>query len=128
MSDQEFFFEEETIEEAPAKAAKGGSVQQAPRAAAPAASSDGFFAQNVAMSVVALIGVICLLLGVIIGFFLAPKPVQTMPVVPGMGTGAAPSLSDEQMQQGMPAGHPPIDGTGGGMGVPAGEGEATTTP
>lgn len=123
MSDHDFFFEEEAVEEVSTVAPKGGKAEKTAktvRAAAPA-ETGGFFAQNVAMSIVALVGVICLLLGVIIGFFLAPKPVPTMTTIPGQSA-MPPTLTDEQMQGGMPAGHPPIEG------MPGAGGEATTTP
>lgn len=136
MSDQDFFFDDEEVEESPKGGAKksspkGGSTKEPVKPTKPvanAATAEGvsFFEQAVPMQVVALVAVIALLLGVIGGFFLAPKPVSTptttLPASTGtgsMGTGSAPSLSEDQLNSGqMPAGHPDVSG----------ESTATTTP
>lgn len=128
MSDQDFFFDEEEETVAPAKqsakpstkssATKSSSAKSAPAArksapveAAPAAGA-GFFEQSVSMSVAALMTVIGLLVGVIIGFVVAPDGGTSVSTT---GTGAAaPQLSSDQLQSGdLPAGHPDISGMGG---------------
>lgn len=138
MSDQDFFFDDEEVEESPKggpkKPSKGGSttppVKPAkPVIAAPATEGVSFFEQAVPMQVVALVAVIALLLGVIGGFFLAPKPVSapittTLPATGTstgtMGTGGAPSLTEDQLNTGeLPSGHPDVSGDAT---------EATTTP
>ena len=123
MSDQDFFFDDD---EAPAEkpaaksAAKpaGAKAQtSAPRtktAAVPAG------AQSVTMTVAALIGVVALLVGIIIGILIPTGGPQVAAPpssgVPGMGTGGtqAPPLSEQDLQGEIPPGHPPIgDMTGG---------------
>lgn len=132
MSDQDFFFDED---EAPAKETapkKAGSSDKAAAKAAPAAGA-ATAVQTVSMSVAALIGVIALLAGVIIGIVIpvggganvpAPTGVQT-PGAPG-GDSAAPQLSPDQLNSGeLPEGHPPIGGGEGGQGAPGGSTETT---
>jgi len=121
VSDQDFFFdeEEETVKKAPkasaSSAAKGSPGRVAPAArksAAPAAASAGIFEQNVSMTVAALMTVVGLLVGVIIGFVVAPddSSVAGGPV----GEAPAPQLSEDQLQTGeLPEGHPDISGMGG---------------
>ncbi len=136
MSDQDFFFDDEEVEESPKGGAKkpspkGGSSKpvKAEKPVAAAAEGVSFFEQAVPMQVVALVAVIALLIGVIGGFFLAPKPIASnTTVLPastgttsgGTGTGGAPSLTEDQLNSGqMPAGHPDVSGA---------ESTATTTP
>lgn len=121
MSDQDFFFDEDEAtpatkgapKMAPKAAAKGASP--AKPAAAPVEPSSGgsFFDQSLTMTVAALLMVIALLVGVIIGFFLggAMTPSAAASGTPGQ-------LSQDQINQGLPAGHVPVD--------PAAT--ATTTP
>ena len=114
MSDQDFFFDEE---DAPASAPAPRPSSQPARSASPArtthaaapASGASFFEQSVTMAIAALMTVIGLLVGVIIGFVIAPS--GTSPVSsPAGGTSVAPGLSQDQLQSGeLPEGHPPIE-------------------
>jgi hypothetical protein len=123
VSDQDFFFDEDeqSAQKPAAKAAPAKGTAPKATASAPAAS-----AQSVTITVAALIGVVALLAGVIVGILL---PVNIGSSVPAPSTGigtttggqAAPQLSPEQLQGGqLPAGHPQIGGTGG-------NGSTTTT-
>lgn len=137
MSDQDFFFDEDEAtpatkgapKTAPKAAAKGASA--AKPAAAPVEPSSGgsFFDQSLTMTVAALLMVIALLVGVIIGFFLggamtpsaaasANEVVPSTSAPAGTGSGTPGQLSQDQINQGLPAGHVPVD--------PAAT--ATTTP
>ena len=129
VSDKDFFFEDdEVVEEAskpskpePKRSAKSGSGKSAPaaRSASVAAAEGSFLDQTVSMQVTVLVAVIALLIGVIAGFMLAPRT-AAVPVPSGAtttnsmgggmdtGTGTAPELSQDQINQGMPAGHPPV--------------------
>lgn len=141
MSDQDFFFDDETEaakpvkKEAPKKGTgtkqgqkssaptKGGAAKPVQKAKAPTvdvAESDG---PVFTLSIVILIAIIALLAGliggVLIGKSLAPGVVYTQEDLGGsapagmgggMGSGGtAPTLSDEELQGGMPAGHPTVD-------------------
>ncbi len=141
MSDQDFFFDEDepTTEKPAAKpasksAAKPTGDTKAP-ASAPRAKAAPAGAQSVTMTVAALIGVVALLVGIIIGIVIPTgatqpaAPIGGMP--PGMGTGEqARPLSPEELEGGMPPGHPEIGGTddGAGMMPPAGEDTETAAP
>jgi len=139
MSDQDFFFDDDQPVEpkaAPAKsgkaAGKGGSksaksaVKKPPTkpASKPAAKATPVVAtQTVPLIITIFVAVLTLLLGIIIGILISPAlsaapaanvgiPVdQSGTTGMGMGGGgmAAPVLTDEQMQQGMPEGHVPVD-------------------
>lgn len=122
MSDQDFFFDED---EAPAKdKAKKAASSDKPAAGAKAASAPAVTAQTVSTSVAALIGVIALLAGIIIGIVIpvggsnvpAPTAVpQTGAPSMGSGGGSAPQLSPDQLEGGaLPEGHPDISGGEGG--------------
>lgn len=132
MSDQDFFFDEEDEAAAPAAkdpspaAAKRSQPAPAKRAAQPATASPAFFEQSVSMMVAALMTVIGLLVGVIIGFVIAPDGGGT--VAPTTGSSVpAPQLSPEQLESGeLPAGHPPV-GEMGGSGETTGAGSVETT-
>ena len=109
MSDQDFFFDED---EKPAEKSASKPVSKpsgkpsSPKGgAAPAAAGE----RTVTMTVAALIGVVALLFGVIIGLFAAPDSgkVASPNSTATQGT-AAPALTDEQIQQGLPEGHPTI--------------------
>jgi hypothetical protein len=130
VSDQDFFFDEDDSGSAGKRAAKGSGGAKASavapaQAATPTAAGSSVFDQNITMAVAALLMIIALLIGVILGFFLgqstaAPAVVSTIPAATGTDTGAGASpapLSPEQMNQGLPAGHVPID-----------QGAATGTP
>lgn len=136
MSDQDFFFDEDESPakdaDAKAKPAKESTAKSTSTAARTAAAPA---AQSVSMTVAALIGVISLLAGVIIGIVLPvgggsnipnPTPGATLPNpgAPG-GGGQAPQLSPEQLDQDLPPGHPPI-GDGGAPGAPGGSQETTS--
>jgi hypothetical protein len=135
VSDQDFFFDED---EAPAQkpeaksAAKpaGAKAQaSAPRtktAAVPAG------AQSVTMTVAGLIGVVALLVGIIVGILIptggtqAGSPAGGMPPgVGGTGTGQqVRPLTPEELEGGMPEGHPPVGEMGEeATGTAAPEGE-----
>ncbi len=118
MSDQDFFFdeEEETAREAAKSSSKSGAkAAPAPRKSAPkpdtqvAASSASPFEQSVSMTVAALMTAIGLLVGVIIGFVVAPdSPTVSNGTATDTGV-AAPQLSEDQLNSGeLPAGHPDI--------------------
>jgi hypothetical protein len=120
VSDQDFFFDDEQ----PAEEAKStsGKAAGSKRPAAPAAASDAPGAQDVSMTVAALIGVVALLAGVVIGILLpvgstAPTPGAPITAPPAQ---TAPQLTPDQLEgQELPEGHPDIGGGGGG---------ATATP
>jgi len=117
VSDQDFFFDEEEDAPAPAPAPRPesqpvrSSSARPARSAAPAGGAS-FFEQSVPMAIAALMTVIGLLVGVIIGFVIAPSGTSTVGS-PAGGTGSmdvAPGLSQDQLQSGdLPEGHPPID-------------------
>jgi hypothetical protein len=128
VSDQDFFFDEDDSGSAGKPSAKGSTGAKVAAAASakattPAAAAPSIFDQNITMAVAALLMIIALLIGVILGFFLgqstaAPTAVSTIPAASGTGTGATPApLTPEQMNQGLPAGHVPVD-----------QGAATGTP
>lgn len=116
MSDQDFFFDEdEQVTEKPSKArdSKKESVSAGP--------SDVPGAQTVTLTVAALIGVVALLAGMVVGILLpigggTPSATPTT-VTPGAATGGggtAPQLTPEQIQGGeLPPGHPNIGGGSG---------------
>jgi hypothetical protein len=136
-----FFDEDEAPAEKPAKAdkgaapaAKGGtkrpaaSKSAAPRASASKAAPSGpaqdeyeavpFAEQTVTVLIAGLLMVISLLIGAIIGFLLggtsAGPAVSSVPeaAAPAGGTGTDPGpLTNEQLQGGMPAGHPAVGAT-----------------
>jgi hypothetical protein len=136
VSDQDFFFDED---EAPSKEAdaKGKPAQtetvKKSGTTRTTTSPAGVGAQqSVSMTVAALIGVISLLAGVIVGIVLPvggpsvppPGPGATVPADPGGMGGQAPQLSPDQLDQDLPPGHPPIGGGEAPGGAPgAGEGE-----
>jgi len=138
VSDQDFFFDEdettvtgtkETVktsakpESKPAPAARKTVPKPAdtkPAAAKPAGGSPSFFEQSVSLTIASLMTVIGLLVGVIVGFLVAPDggTVATgTPATTVTGSDAtAPQLSDDQLSSGaLPEGHPDI-------------GSASTTP
>ena len=136
MSDQDFFFDEDTKADKPAAkaSAKGGTAAKpaAKSAAKPVDSGAVSMAdQAVSMTVAVLIGVIGVLLGAIIGLFVGKSmAVPTLAAETGAitapggtgstaATGTAPQLSPEQLQNGkLPAGHPSIGGTGTASSTP----------
>ncbi len=140
MSNQDFFFDEEEAPAKPAPESSAKSTKPASKAAAktaparPASATAaapapaGFLDQSVTLMVAALMSVIALLVGVIIGFVVAPDRIATELTGAGVGTGSAPSLTQEQLQSGqMPEGHPDLGGMTGGQGqsATATEGAAT---
>ena len=136
MSDQDFFFDEEETAPEPktgkdtgaAKPSVNRSAKPAPtaRASAPkpaakaaaATSGPAFFEQNVSMTIAALMTVIGLLVGVIIGFVAAPDGTTfstgTSATPAATDSGAtAPELSEEELSSGaLPEGHPDISSMG----------------
>lgn len=131
MSDQDFFFDEEETAEAGTKetakpsakteskaapAARKPAPKPAPKpaAAAPAGGSPSFFEQQVSITVASLMTVIGLLLGVIVGFLVAPDGGTVTTAAPAATTATdsgatAPQLTDEQLSSGaLPEGHPDI--------------------
>ena len=130
MSDQDFFFdEEETVtgaketakpsaksENKVAPAARKAAPRPAsakPAAAKPAGGSSSFFEQSVSITIASLMTVIGLLVGVIVGFLVAPDggTVSTgTSATTATGTDAtAPQLSEDQLSSGaLPEGHPDI--------------------
>ena len=124
MSDQDFFFDEE---DQPADKASAAAAKPAakPAKAAPVKSTAATPAKSVATpasgleltwTVTALIGIVALLAGVIIGYVI-PKNTSGGVATTTAGAGVtqqAPQLSPEQMQSGqLPAGHPDISGATG---------------
>lgn len=123
MSDQDFFFDDEVVEkpvESKKKAEAPKKQTQPARAKvqAPVEESEGL---AFGISVVVLVAIVALLVGVIIGIFvgrsLVPAadfgtPAASEGGMGGMGGlgggGNAPTLTDEQIQGGMPDGHPPL--------------------
>lgn len=133
MSDQDFFFDEE---EKPAQkqtpaSSKSGSKQTSagskpdnkqpakvtPKSAPAPQQSGGI---ELTWTVVALIGIVALLVGVIVGYAI---PKGSTADSTGLPTQAAPQLSPDQLESGqLPPGHPNIGG-----GSSAATGSATTT-
>lgn len=115
MSDNYSAFDDE--DQAPAE--KPATTRRSSTAAAAAPAAAGV--QTVTMTVAALIGVVALLLGVIIGIVI---PVNATPGGATSPSGsvtpenvAAPQLSPEQMQSGdLPPGHPDLSGMQGSQG------------
>jgi len=116
VSDQDFFFDED--EQPATKAAEKGKAAppKAPAKGAPAKGGKAAPAQasggiELTWTITALIGVVALLLGVIVGY--------SIPKSSSVGTTGstttqqqvAPQLSPEEMQSGtLPEGHPDISG------------------
>lgn len=138
MSDQDFFFDDE-VTEAPkaAKAPKQAKPAVKPAQPAKAAKTAVVVEESeglvFGLAVVVLVAIVALLIGVIGGIFigkgLAPAAdfgtpeagTSGMGSMGGMGGGNAPTLTDEQMQGGMPSGHPPVDGAGTDAGATGGD-------
>ncbi len=142
MSDQDFFFDEDDeTREGGSKDAEGAAKDRSSRKPAdkpsrpkaearrPEPASGSFFEQSTTMAIASLIGIIGLLLGVIVGFVMSgmlgaaavPAPVAgQMTPVPGNSSGSPGALSNEQLQQGLPAGHVPISGASGAGGAMGG--------
>lgn len=141
MSNQDFFFDDEQPADAPAEKPTGkGAPEPAaaskPAAPAPRPKTVAPAAQSVTMTVAGLIGVVSLLVGVIIGILVPAGGAEVgSPVggtMPGAGT-VAPSeqarpLTPEELQGGMPDGHPDIGGMTGGQTTPTPDGAAVATP
>ena len=120
MSDQDFFFDED--EQPAAKAADKGKAAppKAPAKGAPAKGAKSAPAQasggiELTWTITALIGVVALLLGVIIGYAI---PNSSSVETTGSTTTqqqVAPQLTPEEMQSGtLPQGHPDISGMASG--------------
>ncbi len=131
MSDQDFFFDEEEAAPAP-KPRQSRSASRAKSApAAPERESSGggsFFAQDVSMSIAALMSVIALLLGVIVGIVIPDQGGSTTTGTTQTSTeqGApAPELTEEQLNAGLPEGHPDISGMPGGEATSSADATAT---
>ena len=126
MSDQDFFFDED---EKPAKPAAPKSSAKS-SSGKPAAKSAPAPAGGVELTwtVTALIGVVALLLGVIVGYAI-PKgtEIASPDTTATQGQTTAPQLTPEQMSSGqLPAGHPSIGGaSGGATGTAPASGETT---
>lgn len=114
VSDQDFFFDEDETAAPKPKASKpAASSKPASRQAAPAPAG----VQSVSMTVAALIGVIALLAGLIIGVLLPIGNTASTATSTTATTGAttsgssAPQLTQDQLNSGqLPAGHPDISG------------------
>ncbi len=126
MSDQDFFFDEEDAKTA-AKPGKGAaktdkapstkSTAGAARSASVATTaSTPVFERSVTMTVTALLMAIALLIGVILGFLLGgsttPTPVTDSNQILAP-TGAPGALSEDQLSQPLPSGHPAVGATSG---------------
>jgi hypothetical protein len=119
VSDQDFFFDEDEAPQAAPKSESKSSAKTTGKSPAPRprqntsqASGGSFFEQNVTMAVAGLMTVIGLLVGVIIGYVVAPDATGAVSNTGSLGTGAAaPSLTEDQLNSGqLPAGHPDISG------------------
>jgi len=110
VSDQDFFFDED---EKPAKPAASKSSPKSssakPAAKSAPAPSGGI---ELTWTVTALIGVVALLLGVIVGYAIPKGTDIASPDTTATQTGTnAPQLTPEQLSSGqLPAGHPAIGG------------------
>lgn len=131
VSDQDFFFDEEEQPKAAPKAPKGASTKASPapakgrattrsapaRAVTAAEQAPSMFDQNVTLTVAALMTVIGLLLGLIVGFMWGGAMDQpstgastsTSTQAPATSGQPAP-LTPEQINAGLPAGHVPVTG------------------
>lgn len=132
MSDQDFFFDED---DQPKKdAPKSGGVKKGSGSSRTAAAAPAGAEQSVSVTVTALVAVVAVLLGVIIGIFVG-RGLAT-PSVPGVGSGAtiegggateAPQLTPEQLEGGaLPEGHPDIGGGAGGAATGTAPAEGAT--
>lgn len=127
MSDQDFFFDDEaTTAEKPAKtASKPASKSAAPAKggkAAPAQASGGV---ELTWTITALIAVVTLLLGVIVGYAI-PRGAEGDQGAAPLNQIQAPQLSPEEMQTGeLPEGHPDIGAMTGGSTGTTGSAETT---
>ncbi|PKQ19498.1 MAG: hypothetical protein CVT66_09860 [Actinobacteria bacterium HGW-Actinobacteria-6] len=106
MSEQDFFFDEEVdAKPAPRKASAPKGTSEP--------TSGSFFAQDISVSIAALMAVIALLLGIIVGV-LIPSGGTTSGVstgAPASSSEAAPQLTPDQLDSGeLPAGHPDLSG------------------
>ena len=114
VSEQDFFFDEEP--EAKKPAGKDTKPKASSAAAAPEpVTSSSFADQSTTWAVASLVGVVGLLLGAILGFLLGNSVAKTaVPAAPAItaptgSPSAAPStLTSDQVNQGLPAGHPDI--------------------
>lgn len=135
MSDKDFFFddEDEKLEEDAAEKPGKKPAPAAAKSARPAAASPqaSFWTQTVTMSITSLVAAIALLLGVIVGIVLPVGDGGSSGVPDPATNGAisAPALSEEQLQGGLPEGHPPLEEVPGGeaSGEPTGAAETTPT-
>jgi len=120
VSDQDFFFDEEEAAPTskPRQSRSASRAKSAPAAPERESSRGGsFFAQDVSMSIAALMSVIGLLLGVIVGIVIPDQGGSattnaTQTLAPQ--TPVAPQLTEEQLNSGLPEGHPDISGMAGG--------------
>lgn len=126
MSEQDFFFDEEETAEAstketakpstksgstPAPAARKSAAK--PATPKPTGGSGSFFEQQVSITIASLMTVIGLLIGVIVGFLVAPDGGTVTTATPTAtatdSEATAPQLTDEQLSSGtLPEGHPDI--------------------
>lgn len=130
MSDNDFFFEDDQKAEPAPKAkpagasakkpAPSGAVTKkpAPKSSARPVAPRGEMVeqQSVTITIAVLIAVVALLVGMIVGMFIGramvpevvsnPTTPTGTPMGGTMGSGSAPVLTDEQIEQGMPEGHP----------------------
>jgi len=128
VSDQDFFFDEDEqpTGKAAEKPAKPGGKSSAAKTVpakggkpAPAQASGGI---ELTWTITALIGVVALLVGVIIGLAIPNNSAVDTTGSSGIQQ-TAPQLTPEEMQSGqLPAGHPDISG------MASGTASATTTP
>jgi len=131
VSDQDFFFDdEETTAPAskdavkpspksqtkPAPAARASASKPSsarPAAARPAGGAPSFFEQSVSLTIASLMTVIGVLVGVIIGFLVAPDGATvatgTAATTDTGSSATAPQLSEDELSSGaLPEGHPDI--------------------
>jgi len=127
VSDQDFFFDEDEkpAQKAPGKTAKPGAKSAPVKSSKPAPSQTAGGIE-LTWTITALIAVVTLLLGVIVGYAI-PKgsTVDTTGTPTGQSQIQAPQLSPEEIQSGqLPAGHPDIGGMSG-SGTTTGSAETT---
>lgn len=132
MSEQDFFFDEEPeAKVTPAKAPKAPATSPSKSAAKTSTPEPVAYAadQSTTWAVAALIGVVGLLLGAILGFVLgntlagsnsaAPASSSVAAPATAAGTQAAPQLTSQQISAGqLPAGHPAINASGAVVATP----------
>jgi hypothetical protein len=115
VSDQDFFFDEDEKPSKPApskSSAKSSSAKPVATSAKSTSAPAGGF--ELTWTITALIGVVALLLGVIVGYAIPKGADIASPTTPTSTQTSAPQLTPEQLSTGeLPAGHPSVGGASG---------------